>query len=107
MTARVCPLQSQIASNHSVVFPISHPTSSEVDEEGNVSWKLMEKHKNHDLTGLENQLGVVLHPSIKEYFNSYWFASLDGFIGKHYIRLEAVLPNIELDSFIYGERLQK
>lgn len=33
------------------------------------------------------------------YFNSYWFADLDGFIGNHYIRLEPVLPNIELDSF--------
>ncbi|MBA4601728.1 SecY-interacting protein Syd [Thermoactinomyces mirandus] len=78
-----------------------HIYEGEVDEEGYISWKPIEKHKNHDLTRLENQLGVVFHPSIKEYFNSYWFATLDGFIGNHYIKLEAVLPNIELDSFTY------
>ncbi|HDR6330238.1 TPA: SecY-interacting protein Syd [Bacillus thuringiensis] len=41
----------------------------------------------------------IYQGEMDDYFNSYWFADLDGFIGNHYIRLEPVLPNIELDSF--------
>lgn len=73
----------------------------EEDEEGYTLWKPVEKNKTHNFTELENQLGIVFHPSIKQYFNGYWFADLDGFIGNHYIKLEPVLPNIELDSFVY------
>jgi hypothetical protein len=73
----------------------------EEDEEGCISWKPVEKHTIHDFTELENQMGAVLHPSIKQYFNSYWFAELDGFIENDYIQLEPVLPRIELDGFAY------
>ncbi|PFQ87122.1 hypothetical protein COL17_25630 [Priestia megaterium] len=42
---------------------------------------------------------MKFHSSIDCYFNSYWFAELDGFLDSHYITLEAVLPNVELDTF--------
>ncbi|MGG3556783.1 SecY-interacting protein Syd [Peribacillus frigoritolerans] len=71
----------------------------EVDEEDYITWKPVEKTTSHDLKQLEENLEVVFHKSIIEYFNSYWFTDLDGFINDSYIKLEAVLPNIEFDSF--------
>ncbi|WP_433959739.1 SecY-interacting protein Syd [Cytobacillus horneckiae] len=71
----------------------------EMDDEEEISWKPIEKNNRNDLTMIEERFGIKLHTSIDDYFNSYWFADLDGFLGNHYIRLEAVLPNIELDSF--------
>lgn len=68
-------------------------------EEEEISWKPVEKYIKTDLTILEERFGIKFHDSVYHYFNSYWFADLDGFIGDHYISLEAVLPNIELDSF--------
>lgn len=69
------------------------------DEEDYITWKPVEKTTSHDLKQLEENLEVVFHKSIIEYFNSYWFADLDGFLNDYYIKFEAVLPNFELDSF--------
>lgn len=71
----------------------------EMDDEEEISWKPIEKNNKNVLTTIEEKFGIKLHTSIDDYFNSYWFADLDGFIGNHYIRLEPVLPNVELDSF--------
>lgn len=71
----------------------------EVDEEDYITWKPVEKTTSHDLNQLEENLEVVFHKTIIEYFNSYWFADLDGFINDFYIKLEAILPNFEFDSF--------
>ncbi len=71
----------------------------EVDEEDYITWKPVEKTTSHDLKELEENLGVGFHKSIIEYFNSYWFANLDGFLNDFYIKLDAVLPNFEFDSF--------
>lgn len=84
--------------------PVNEDTDSliyvgEIDEEDYITWKPVEKSTSHDLTQLDKNYGVNFHSSIIEYFNSYWFADLDGFFQDHYIKLEAVLPNIELDSF--------
>ncbi|MBH8585818.1 SecY-interacting protein Syd [Thermoactinomyces sp. CICC 10520] len=73
----------------------------EEEEEGCISWKPVEKHIIHDFTELENQMGAVLHPSIKPYFNSYWFAELDGFIENDCIHWSRCCPRIELDGFAY------
>jgi hypothetical protein len=84
--------------------PINDRASSliyvgEVDGEGYISWVPVEKNISHDLTQLEERLEIDFHPVIYEYFNSYWFAELDGFYNNHYIKLEAVLPNFEFGSF--------
>ncbi|MGJ3197251.1 SecY-interacting protein Syd [Peribacillus frigoritolerans] len=71
----------------------------EVDEEDYITWKPVEKTTSHDLKELEENLGVGFHKSIIEYFNSYWFADLDGFLNDNYIKFEVVLPNFELNSF--------
>ena len=49
-----------------------------------------------DFSSLEENLGINIHESIVEYFNSYWFADLDGFIKDRYIKLESVLPKAHL-----------
>ncbi|MDO7487582.1 SecY-interacting protein Syd [Peribacillus frigoritolerans] len=71
----------------------------EVDEEDYITWKPVENTTSHDLNQLEENLEVVFHKTIIEYFNSYWFAELDGFLNDIYIKFEAVLPNFELNSF--------
>jgi SecY interacting protein Syd len=43
----------------------------EIDEEDYITWKPVEKNTTHDLTQLEEKLGVNFHSSIIEYFNSY------------------------------------
>ncbi len=71
----------------------------EVDEDEYISWKAVEKKDFYDFKTLEEDLGIRFHPSVIEYFNSYWFADLDGFINDHYIKLESVLPKADIESY--------
>ncbi|WBW96123.1 SecY-interacting protein Syd [Oceanirhabdus sp. W0125-5] len=72
----------------------------EVDEDEYIGWKPIEKNVVHDFLDIENVLGVTFHESIKDYFNSYWFAELAGFYKSYNIILEPVLPGIELNNFL-------
>ncbi|MCX2824555.1 SecY-interacting protein Syd [Bacillus pseudomycoides] len=76
----------------------------EIDEEGYILWKPVEKNIVHDFIHLEQEMDIHFHQTVITYFNSYWFAELNGFYKNYYIELEAVLPNIELHSF--KERLK-
>lgn len=71
----------------------------EIDEEGYILWKPIEKNIVHDFIHLEQEMDVQFHQTVIMYFNSYWFAELNGFYKNYYIELETVLPNIELNSF--------
>ncbi|WP_342515297.1 SecY-interacting protein Syd [Sporosarcina sp. FSL K6-1522] len=71
----------------------------EVDEDEYISWKPVEMTVTQDFTRLEDEYDISLHKSIVDYFNSYWFADLDGFFKEHYITLESVLPNTEISTF--------
>ncbi len=71
----------------------------EVDEDEYISWRPVEKKVATDFSSLEEKLGINIHGSIVEYFNSYWFADLDGFIKDHYIKLESVLPEAGIESY--------
>lgn len=51
----------------------------EVDEEEYISWKPIEMNVSQDYKRLEDEFEVNLNKSIIDYFNSYWFADLDGF----------------------------
>lgn len=70
----------------------------EVDEDEYISWQPVKKDP-YDFKPLEEDLGISIHPSVKEYFNSYYFADLDGFIKEHYIKLESVLQKADIDSY--------
>lgn len=69
------------------------------DEEGYRSWKPVEMTVFPDIKKLEDEFALHLHTSIAAYFSSYWFSDLDGFFKDHYIALESVLPNTEINSF--------
>lgn len=69
------------------------------DEEGYKKWKPVEMTVIPDVRSLEEEFAIHFHQSIVDYFSSYWFADLDGFINGHYIALESVLPNVEVHSF--------
>lgn len=71
----------------------------EVDEEEYILWRPIEKKEIYDFNSLEEKLGTRIHPSIIEYFNSYWFADFDGFIKDSYIKLESVLPKAGMESY--------
>lgn len=71
----------------------------EVDEDEYISWRPVEKKEIYDFNSLEVKLGIKIHRSVIEYFNSYWFADLDGFIKDHYIKLESVLPKADIESY--------
>lgn len=71
----------------------------EMDEDEEILWNPVQKNNHSDIKPLEERFHIKFHSSIDCYFNSYWFAELDGFMDGHYITLEAVLPNIELDTF--------
>ncbi|ATP42446.1 SecY interacting protein Syd [Solibacillus sp. R5-41] len=71
----------------------------EVDEDDYIEWSPIEKTKYHEFTLLESSIKTKFHSSIIEYFNSYWFADLDGFFDDYYISLDSILPKVELESF--------
>lgn len=77
----------------------SHIYVGEVDENEYIPWKPIEKEEFYDFASLEEDLGIKIHPSVLEYFNSYWFVDLDGFFKDHYIKLESVLPMIGIESY--------
>ncbi len=44
-------------------------------------------------------MGIQLHNSIKEYYNSYWFLDLGGNYLGYDFELNPVIPGIELHDF--------
>ncbi len=70
-----------------------------VDEDEYITWKPVEMTVSQDFTSLEDEFDIKLHKTIVDYFNSYWFADLDGFYQENYIKLEPVIPNNEISSF--------
>ena len=64
-----------------------------------IRWRAVEKNTVTDLSGLEAQLQVKFHPSIFDYFNSYWFAFLNGTVAESECTLLPVLPGEEISKF--------
>ena len=65
-----------------------------------IRWRAVEKNTVTDLTKLEEQLHIKFHSSIFEYFNSYWFAFLNGTVAESECELLPVLPGREIDEFV-------
>jgi len=74
----------------------------EPDKEQYISWQPIEKNEISDLGEIEHKFGIHIHDSIKQYFNSYWFAELKGYYNSYNIILEPVLPGRELDN-VYAQ----
>lgn len=71
----------------------------EPDEDEWVVWQPKEKTVVHRLDKLERRVGTSFHPSIHEYFNSYWFCLLGGVAGGYALNLLPVVPGLELEQF--------
>ncbi|WP_410983051.1 SecY-interacting protein Syd [Bacillus cereus] len=76
----------------------------EKDEDGYIFWKPREKDEYDDFQEFEKELNATLHSDIKEYYNSYWFLEMIGWIDNYNISLFPVTPGIE--SFLFIERVQ-
>ena len=64
------------------------------NEDGQVGWLPVAKEEAADFSGIEEVIGIKFHPSIKEYFNTYYFARLSGYLPPFRIRLHPVLPGL-------------
>lgn len=76
---------------------------SPADEDEYATWRPVEKTEHHDV----GQLGPglrALHPSVDAYFNSWWFAALEGQLGRYGITMMPVLPGIELNNLLLQAR---
>jgi hypothetical protein len=72
---------------------------SEPDEEEYVFWKPVEKKAVENFSMIEAEIEMPLHHSIKEYFNSYLFLSLEGLYHSKYICFEPVEPGKDVRSY--------
>lgn len=77
---------------------------SEQDEDDYVSWKPKIKEKHEDFEAIETYIDVRLHPSIKEYFQSFWFLNLQGFYHSKFISLEPVEPDKDMHNFFVNQK---
>jgi len=73
------------------------------DEDEMVRWLPIEKDAIHDLAEIASDL-PELHSSIAEYFNSWWFCTLEGYYDGYFLMLDPVIPGIEFDSFLSNTR---
>lgn len=71
----------------------------EKDEEGYIFWKPREKDEYDEFQKIEKEWNVILHSDIREYFNSYWFLEMIGWVGNYNISLFPVTPGIEPHLF--------
>jgi SecY interacting protein Syd len=73
------------------------------DDDDWAAWRPVEKHRLHDLATAAPDLPAI-HRSLHDYFNSWWFCTLEGAVGQYGVTLEPVLPGLELDSFVMKAR---
>ncbi len=77
------------------------------DENGVVEWRPQPKLTESDFTEIELRAGVSLHPSIKQYYNAYWFLGLGGKFRERNVTLDPVRPGVDLADFeakIFGAK---
>lgn len=70
------------------------------NENGYISWKLMENNKEVDFDRIQKEIGFVLHPDVKEYFTSYFFMKMVGSIGDIIISMTPITPLVDIEHFI-------
>jgi SecY interacting protein Syd len=74
-------------------------------KEGAVEWKPQEKLEQSDFGKIERKAKTELHSSVKDYYNAYWFLTLAGKIGEHFVSLNPVIPKValkELEKTLFG-----
>ncbi|MFE6076990.1 SecY-interacting protein Syd [Paenibacillus sp. NPDC057886] len=72
----------------------------ERNKEGYVSWKPILKKALTAFDSIEEKFNLILNESIKQYFNSYYFFQLAGWIEQYNINLDAAIPSSELTNLL-------
>lgn len=62
----------------------------EIDKYGYIQWNYRKKDSIIDFSDIEKKYDIKLHSDLKEYFNSYYFLYLEGFIDGKLICLESI-----------------
>ena len=78
-----------------------------INDEGWISWKPIEKTKETDASPLQELIESEIHNDFKEYLNSYWFMSLDGFYNNEYLWLFPIKPNKEMKDILFYTKAYK
>lgn len=62
---------------HDPAWPSPCEQSSPSAPSGQISWRPFRRQDaQHDFAGLENALGLQIHPDIKAYYGTYWSANV-------------------------------
>ena len=75
------------------------------DEDGYVEWRPQAKSDAFDFSEIERRAGVMLHPSIKDYYNAFWFLEMGGKLRTGNATLDPVRPGVglaDLEAKLFG-----
>lgn len=83
----------------------SPPESLGVDSGGTkgqqlIAWAPLARSYSNDFSGLENALETSIHPSIKEYYASYWSGPLETTAEEGHVSLLLLWNNQDVDRLI-------
>ncbi|MHB1151793.1 MAG: SecY-interacting protein Syd [Eubacteriales bacterium] len=70
------------------------------DIEGYIEWKIIKVKNIIAPESLDNEVGIKLHKNIYEYFNSYYFLDISGFIDDNEIALHNLTPDTNYLIFL-------
>lgn len=62
----------------------------EIDVEGYIQWNYKERNNIIEFSGIEKKYDIRLHNELKEYYNSYNFLQLEGFVDENLILIEPI-----------------
>jgi hypothetical protein len=63
------------------------------DSEGYIEWKILKVRNPIVKNSMDKDLGIILHDDIYEFFNSYYFLDISGFIDDNEIVLHSLTPD--------------
>lgn len=70
------------------------------NENGYISWKVMDNDKEVDFDKIQNKMGFELHDDIKEYFTSCFFMKMVGSMGNVIVYMTPITPLVDIEHFI-------
>ena len=79
----------------------------EENDDGDIQWEYRPADRTVDFSEIERKFSIMIPQEVKEYFNSYWFLQLEGFIGSDYIFMDPIDDTsdviLELEYFFTNE----
>ncbi|MDE5583888.1 MAG: SecY-interacting protein Syd [Ruminococcus sp.] len=75
-----------------------------IDEEGYIQWQPKLQTESVDFESIEKELQLTIHPHLKEYFSTYWFMQLSGYVGENSYSFDNIYPNAAISQLIKKSR---